>query len=126
MLQNFHAVVSSVVERQGLAVAVGVAGFVGAAVAAAGVVVVVEVAGVEAAVVGNKQLDKVKKSMIRGLVNQNKMCQALYITWRTLHRKTWVWGCLSVAIRLLSCSWLLELVKKKYIEKGLRMITTDV
>lgn len=58
MLQNFHAVVSSVVERQGLAVAVGVAGFVGAAVAAAGVVVVVvEVAGVEAAVVGNKQLE---------------------------------------------------------------------
>jgi hypothetical protein len=46
-----------VVERQGLAVAVGVAGFVGAAVAAAGVVVVVEVAGVEAAVVGNKQLE---------------------------------------------------------------------
>jgi hypothetical protein len=76
MLQNFHAVVSSVVERQGLAVAVGVAGFVGAAVAAAGVVVVVEVAGVEAAVVGNKQLGKITKINKFGfIVNQNKTCQ---------------------------------------------------
>jgi hypothetical protein len=59
MLQNFHAVVPSVVERQGLAVAVGVAGFVGAAAAAAGVAV--EVVGVEAAAVGKKQLDKITK-----------------------------------------------------------------
>ena len=100
MLQNFHAVVSSVVERQGLAVAVGVAGFVGAAVAAAGVVVVVEVAGVEAAVVGNKQLDKISKCLIIDHVNSNIIGQSEFcITWRTLHGKTWVW-----AIRLLSCS----------------------
>lgn len=59
MLQNFHAVVPSVVERQGLAVAVGVAGFVGAAAAAVGVAV--EVVGVEAAAVGKKQLDKITK-----------------------------------------------------------------
>jgi hypothetical protein len=57
MIQNFHAVGQSVVERQGLAVAVGAAGFVGAA--AVGVVVVVEVAGVEAAVAGKIQLDKI-------------------------------------------------------------------
>lgn len=68
MLQNFHAVVPSVVERQGLAVAVGVAGFVGAAAAAVGVAVAVEVVGVavevvgvEAAAVGKKQLDKIIK-----------------------------------------------------------------
>lgn len=53
MIQNFHAVGQSVVERQGLAVAVGAAGFVGAAA----VGVVVEVAGVEA-LIGKKQLDK--------------------------------------------------------------------
>jgi hypothetical protein len=47
MIQNFHAVGQSVVERQGLAVAVG----------AAAVGVVVEVAGVEA-LIGKKQLDK--------------------------------------------------------------------
>lgn len=56
MLQNFHAVGQSVVERQGLAVAVGAAGFVGAA-AVGVVVVVVEVAGVEAAVADKKQLE---------------------------------------------------------------------
>lgn len=54
MLQNFHAVGQSVVERQGLAVAVGAAGFVEAAAVG---VVVVEVAGVEAVVAGKKQLE---------------------------------------------------------------------
>lgn len=53
MIQNFHAVGQSVVERQGLAVAVGAAGFVGAAA----VGVVVDFVGVEA-LIGKKQLDK--------------------------------------------------------------------
>jgi hypothetical protein len=74
MLQNFHAAVPSVVERQGLAVAVGVAGFVGAVVAAAGVVaVVVEVEGVEAAVVGNKRLYKITKIINYSFGEQNKL-----------------------------------------------------
>ena len=74
MLQNFHAVVSSVVERQGLAVAARVV--VGTVVpsAAAIVVVVVEVAVVEAAVVRNKQLNKISKCIIIDYVN-NIICQ---------------------------------------------------
>jgi hypothetical protein len=64
-------VVSSVVERQGLAVAPRV---VGAVVASA--VGVVVFAGVEAAVVGNKQLGKITKINKFGfIVNQNKTCQ---------------------------------------------------
>lgn len=53
MIQNFHAVGQSVVEQR-FVVDVG---FVGAA--AVGVVVVVEVAGVLAAVAGKRQLDKI-------------------------------------------------------------------
>jgi hypothetical protein len=101
-------------ERQGLAVAVGVvAGTVVPSAAEVVVVVVVEVAGVEAVVVGNKQLDKISKYLIIDHVNSNIISQTEFcITWRTLHRKTWVWGRLSVAIRLLSCSRLLELLQK--------------
>ena len=58
-------VVSSVMERQGLAVAPRVV--VGAVVASA---------GVQAAVVGNKQLGKITKINKFGfIVNQNKTCQ---------------------------------------------------
>jgi hypothetical protein len=111
MHPNFHAVVSSVVERQGLAVAARVV--VGAVVPSASeVVVVVEVAGVEAAVVGNKQLDKISKCLIIDHVNSNIIGQSEFcITWRTLHGRTWVW-CLSFTIRLLSCSRLLELLQE--------------
>jgi hypothetical protein len=71
-LSYFHVVVSSVVERQGLAVAPRVV--VGAVVASA--VGVVAFAGVEAAVVGNKQLGKITKINKFGfIVNQNKTCQ---------------------------------------------------
>ncbi len=74
MLPNFHAVVASVMERQGLAVAARVV--VGAVVpSAAEVVVVVEVAGVEAAAVGNKQLDKISKCIIIDHVNSNIISQ---------------------------------------------------
>jgi hypothetical protein len=76
MLPNFHAVVSSVVERvQGLAVAARVV--VGAVVPSAAevVAVVVEVAGIEAAVVGNKQLDKISKCIIIDHVNSNIISQ---------------------------------------------------
>lgn len=62
-LQSFHAVVPPVVKLSGLAVAVGVAGAVGAAAAAVGVEA--------AAVVGNKQLDKSKIMKIIGKAHYN-------------------------------------------------------
>ena len=69
MLPNFHAVVSSVVDRQGLAVAVRVV--VGAVVPSAAEVVV-EIAGVEAVV---EQLDKIPKCIIIDYVNSNIISQ---------------------------------------------------